>query len=125
METNHDILELIKATACKYLHNDEVMLFGSHARKEAISDGDFDVLIVTSSDLTPQAKTATQDKYQKDLLKEGIDQTSLSKAKKRSSKRKLHGHIIKNILNEANPPMTGDKAEYIKIGYSEQMKILR
>jgi len=47
METNREILELIKATACKFLPDAEVMLFGSRARREAASDSDFDVLVVT------------------------------------------------------------------------------
>jgi len=69
METNRDILELIKATACKYLPDAEVMLFGSHARKEAIFDSDFDVLIVTSSDLTPKQKLHSGQISEKTCLK--------------------------------------------------------
>ena len=56
METKREILELIKATACKYLPDAEVLLFGSRARKDASSDSDFDVLIVTSYDLSPRQK---------------------------------------------------------------------
>ena len=102
METNRDILELIKATACKYLPDAEVMILGCHARKEAISDSDFDVLIVTSSDLTPKQKLPLRTNIRKDLLKEGIRSDILIQSKKEvRQKRKLPGHIIKNILNEA------------------------
>ena len=102
METNREILELIKATVCKYLPDAEVMLFGSRARKEAASDSDFDVLIITSLDLSPKQKLPLKTNIRKDLLKEGIRSDILIQSKKEvKKKRKLPGHIIKNILNEA------------------------
>jgi len=102
METNREILELIKATACKYLPDAEVMLFGSRARKEAASDSDFDVLLVTSLDLTPKQKLPLKTNIRKALLKAGIRSDILIQSKKEvKKKRKLPGHIIKNILNDA------------------------
>ena len=102
METNREILELIKATACKYLPDAEVLLFGSRARREATSDSDFDVLVVTSLDLSPKQKLPLKTNIRKDLLTEGIRSDILIQSKKEvKKKRKLPGHIIKNILNEA------------------------
>lgn len=102
METNREILELIKATACKHLPDAEVLLFGSRARSEDISDSDFDVLVVTSMDLSPKQKLPLKTNIRKDLLKEGIRSDILIQSKKEiKKKRKLPGHIIKNILNEA------------------------
>ena len=102
METNREILELIKATACKYLPDAEVLLFGSRARREATSDSDFDVLVITSLDLTPKQKLPLKTKIRKDLLTEGIRSDILIQSKiEVKKKRKLPGHIIKNILNEA------------------------
>jgi uncharacterized protein len=102
METNSEILELIKATACKYLPAAEVLLFGSRARREANSDSDFDVLIVTTLDLSPKQKLPLRTNIRKELLKEGIRTDILIQSKKEvKKKRKLPGHIIKNILNEA------------------------
>ncbi len=102
METNREILEIIKATACKYLPDAEVMLFGSRARREAASDSDFDILVITSLDLSPKQKLPLKTNIRKDLLKEGIRSDILIKRKKEvKKKRKLPGHIIKNILNEA------------------------
>jgi len=78
------------------------MLFGSRARKEAASDSDFDVLIITSLDLSPKQKLPLKTNIRKDLLKEGIRSDILIQSKKEvKKKRKLPGHIIKNILNEA------------------------
>jgi predicted nucleotidyltransferase len=102
METNREILELIKATACKYLPDAEVLLFGSRARRDATSDSDFDVLIITSLDLSPKQKLPLKTNIRKDLLKAGIRSDILIQSKKEvKKKRKLPGHIIKNILNEA------------------------
>jgi predicted nucleotidyltransferase len=102
METNREILELIKATVCKYLPDAEVLLFGSRARREATSDSDFDVLVVTSLDLTPKQKLPLKTKIRKDLLTKGIRSDILIQSKiEVKKKRKLPGHIIKNILNEA------------------------
>jgi predicted nucleotidyltransferase len=102
METNHQILELIKATACKYLPDAEVLLFGSRARRDATSDSDFDVLVVTSLELTPKQKLPLKTNIRKDLLKEGIRSDILIQSKNEvKKKRKLPGHIIKNILNDA------------------------
>ena len=78
------------------------MLFGSRARKEAASDSDFDVLIITSLDLSPKQKLPLRTNIRKDLLKEGIRSDILIQSKKEvKKKRKLPGHIIKNILNDA------------------------
>ena len=65
METNREILELIKATACKYLPDAEVMLFGSRARREATSDSDFDVSCSYFPRPVSQTEAAPQNKYQK------------------------------------------------------------
>lgn len=102
METNREILELIKATACKYLPDAEVMLFGSRARKDSTSDSDYDVLILTSLDLSPKEKLPIKTNIRKELLKDGIRSDILIQSKKEvKKKRKLPGHIIKNILNDA------------------------
>jgi predicted nucleotidyltransferase len=102
METNREILELIKATACKYLPDAEVLLFGSRARKEATPESDFDVLVITSLNLSPKQKLPLKTNIRKDLLKEGIRSDILIQSKNEvKKKRKLPGHIIKNILNEA------------------------
>jgi predicted nucleotidyltransferase len=102
MDTNREILELIKVTACKYLPDAEVLLFGSRARKDASLESDFDILVVTNLDLTPKQKLPLKTSIRKDLLKEGIRSDILIQSRKEvNKKRKLPGHIIKNILNEA------------------------
>jgi len=102
MDTNRQILELIKVTACKYLPDAEVLLFGSRARKDATLESDFDILVVTTLDLTPKQKLPLKTSIRKDLLKEGIRSDILIQSRKEvKKKRKLPGHIIKNILNEA------------------------
>ncbi len=102
MKTDREILELIKATASKYLPDAEVLLFGSHARGEATTESDFDVLVITSLNLSPKQKLPLRTNIRKDLLKEGIRSDILIQSKKEvKKKKKLPGHIIKNILNDA------------------------
>ncbi len=102
MKTDREILELIKATASKYLPDAEVLLFGSRARREATTESDFDVLVITSLNLSPKQKLPLRTNIRKDLLKEGIRSDILIQSKKEvKKKKKLPGHIIKNILNDA------------------------
>ncbi|MDX9925541.1 MAG: nucleotidyltransferase domain-containing protein [Ignavibacteriaceae bacterium] len=102
METNREILELIKETACKYLPDAEVLLFGSRARKDSTSESDYDVLVLTSSDLSPQEKLPLRTNIRKDLLIDGIRSDILIQSKKEvKKKRKLPGHIINYILKDA------------------------
>jgi len=88
METNREILELIKATACKYLPDAEVLLFGSRARKEATPESDFDVLVITSLNLSPKQKLPLKTNIRKDLLKEGIRSDILIQSKNRGKERR-------------------------------------
>jgi uncharacterized protein len=102
METNRETLELIKATACKYLPDAEILLFGSRARKDAASDSDYDVLVLTSLELSPKEKLPIKTNIRKGLLKDGIRSDILIQSKTEvKKKRKLPGHIIRNILNDA------------------------
>ncbi len=102
MNSNLEILQIIKETACKYLPDAEVLLFGSRARKDASIDSDYDVLVITTLDLTPKQKLPLKTNIRKDLLKEGIRSDILIQSRKEvKKKRKLPGHIIKNIIKEA------------------------
>jgi predicted nucleotidyltransferase len=102
MDMNREILELIKTAACRYLPDAEVLLFGSRARKDSSHDSDYDILVITSLDLTPKQKLPLKTNIRKDLLKEGIRSDILIQSRKEvKKKKKLPGHIIKNILKEA------------------------
>ena len=56
MDSNKELLEIIKTTAKEFISDAEVMLFGSRARKDSRTDSDFDVLIVTNQELSPKEK---------------------------------------------------------------------
>lgn len=102
MNSNPEILKIIKDTAWKYLPDAEVMLFGSHSRGDSSKDSDYDVLVVTIMDLTPKQKLPLKTNIRKDLLKEGIRSDILIQSRKEiKKKRNLPGHIIKSILKEA------------------------
>jgi predicted nucleotidyltransferase len=102
MPNNNEILELIKNTACKYIPDAEVFLFGSRVRKDSSPDSDFDILVITNMELDPKQKLPIKTNIRKDLLKSGIRSDILIQSRKDIKKKKrLPGHIIKNILNEA------------------------
>jgi len=102
MDSNHEILQLIKTTACGFLPDAEVFLFGSRARKDFSADSDYDILVVTDLELTPKQKLPLKTRIRKELLNKGIRSDVLIQSRNEINKKeKLPGHIIKNILNEA------------------------
>ena len=101
MEESKEILKTIKITARYYFPEAEVMLFGSRARGKASSESDYDILIITHQTLTPKQKLPFKSKIRKALLKKEIRSDILIQSKKEiQTKKKLPGHIIRNILNE-------------------------
>ena len=102
MELNKDISEIIKATALKHIACSEIMLFGSRARKDSTSESDYDILIITDQLLSPKEKLPIKTSIRKELLKSGIRSDILIQSKmEMEAKKKLPGHIIRTILNEA------------------------
>jgi predicted nucleotidyltransferase len=102
MENNRNIRELIKSVATGYFPEAEVMLFGSRSRNSASPDSDYDVLIVTDIELSSEDKISYRTKIRKELLKEGVRSDILIQSKKDIEKKKrLPGHIIRNIFKEA------------------------
>ena len=102
MENKIQISDKIKAVANIYLSDVEVMLFGSRARQDSHDDSDYDILIITKHTILPEEKTPYRTNIRKDLLKEGIRSDILIQSKGEiNKKKKLPGHIIRNILREA------------------------
>jgi predicted nucleotidyltransferase len=100
--TNNQIFDTIKATAKEYLPDAEVLLFGSRARKDGQSDSDYDILIITKTNLTPKEKFPIRTKIRKALLLVGIRSDILVQSKSEvDQKKSLPGHIIRRILREA------------------------
>ena len=102
MEVAKEILRIIKATAREFIPDSEVMLFGSKARGESHSDSDYDILVITSEDISTKAKFPLRTSIRVALLKKGIRSDILIQGKNEiERKKKLPGHIIKNIFKEA------------------------
>ena len=102
MKTNNEIIEIIKITAHEYLPDAEVLLFGSHARKNASLESDYDILLITDSDFLPKEKLPIRTKDRKSLLVIGIRSDILIQSKSEvEKKKKLPGHIIRKIIKEA------------------------
>jgi predicted nucleotidyltransferase len=102
MKTNDEIIGIIKKTAHDYLPDAEVLLFGSHARKNPSSESDYDILLITDSEFLPEEKLPIRTKIRKLLLAIGIRSDILIQSKSEvEKKKKLPGHIIRKILSEA------------------------
>jgi predicted nucleotidyltransferase len=102
MKTNDEIIEIIKKTAHQYLPDAEVLLFGSHARENASSESDYDILLIINSDLLPKEKLPIRTNIRKSLLAIGIRSDILIQSKSEvEKKKKLPGHIVRKIMREA------------------------
>ena len=98
-ETNNDC---IKSVIRSFIPDAEIMLFGSRARKEEHTDSDYDILIITERTFASGEKTTFRSRIRKQLLLEGIRTDILIQNRADiDKKRKLPGHIIRNILKEA------------------------
>ena len=104
MINNDQIVEGIKKTAHDYLPDAEVLLFGSHARHMASLESDYDILLITKSSLSTKEKILIRTRIRKSLLLIGIRSDILIQSKSEiDKKKKLPGHIVRNILKEAIP----------------------
>jgi uncharacterized protein len=102
MKRDKEIIEIIKQTSREYLPDAEVFLFGSRARKNAASDSDYDILLITNVELLPKDKLPIRTKIRKSLLTIGIRSDILIQSKTEVEiKKKLPGHIVRKILREA------------------------
>jgi len=102
MKKDKEIIEIIKHTSREYLPDAEVLLFGSRARKNASIDSDYDILLITNSELLPKDKLPIRTKIRKSLLEIGIRSDILIQSKSEVEKKKrLPGHIVRKILREA------------------------
>ena len=102
MKRDTRIIGIIKNTSHEYLPDAEVFLFGSRARKNASSDSDYDILLITNTELLPKDKFSIRTKIRKLLLTVGIRSDILIQSKSEVEiKKNLPGHIVRKILSEA------------------------
>lgn len=102
MMRNKEIIKIIKQISHNYLPDAEVLLFGSHARKNASVESDYDILLITNVEFQPKDKLPIRTKIRKSLLAIGIRSDILIQSKSEVEKKKnLPGHIVRKILGEA------------------------
>ena len=102
MGNNGKTYNEIKAIVRRYFSDSKIMLFGSRAREEERADSDYDKLIITEESFSSENKIALRTKIRKELLKEGYRADVLLQNKSEvEKKRRLPGHIIRNILKDA------------------------
>lgn len=102
MESNDKIHNEIKVLVRTYIPDAQVLLFGSRARNEESPDSDYDILIITEESISSERGISLRTKIRKDLLMKGYRTDVLLQSKSDvERKRRLPGHIIRNILKEA------------------------
>jgi len=102
MKTNNEIIEIIKKIAHEFLPDAEVLLFGSQARENASLDSDYDILLITKTELLPKEKLPIRTNIRKSLLTLGIRSDILIQSELEVEEKKiLPGHIVRKILQEA------------------------
>lgn len=102
MQASENITEKIKEIAKKHFSDADVMLFGSRAVETADEESDYDVLIITRQQLTPESKIPFRTRIRKELLNFGIRSDILIQSRTEvEKKKKLPGHIIRNIMRDA------------------------
>lgn len=97
-------INLIKKTIKEFFPSSEIMLFGSHARKENNSQSDYDILIKISETLDIRQKVTLSEKIKKTLAQYKIDSDIIIKTEEEIQKQsKLHGHLIRQIVKDLIP----------------------
>lgn len=99
---NNQTVDIIKNTARSFLPDAEVLLFGSRARKDELSDSDYDLLLITNTALTLKEKFPLKTNIRKALLLLGVRSDILIQSRSEvDQKKNLPGHIVRKILREA------------------------
>jgi predicted nucleotidyltransferase len=102
MQSDEFIKIQIKEVAQSYFSDADVMLFGSRAKETAKDESDYDVLIIIKHSLSPDKKLPIRSQIRKDLLKQGIRSDILIQSQTEvEKKKKLPGHLIRNIMKDA------------------------
>jgi predicted nucleotidyltransferase len=102
VDNKQKILQSIKVTVEQFIPGADARLFGSRARNDFDSDSDYDILVITDEEFSPNEKLPIKTAIRKELLKAGIRSDIMIQSKKEIEvKKNLPGHIIRNILKEA------------------------
>ena len=102
MISKNHILAEIKAISRSYISDADILLFGSRAKGNHSDESDYDILIITDQNISIEQKTPLRTSIRKSLLSKGIRSDILIQSKAEIEKKKrLPGHFIRSILNEA------------------------
>jgi predicted nucleotidyltransferase len=101
METDINILDLIKSTIQFFLPGAEVILFGSRARGENHLHSDYDLLIIVNTVLDNPERLRNQALIRKALaMKHILADVILHSRDEIDVKRNLPGHMVRTALRE-------------------------
>ncbi|NQV03683.1 MAG: nucleotidyltransferase domain-containing protein [Bacteroidia bacterium] len=94
-------LDQIKNFIWEVLPGSEIILFGSRARNENLTNSDYDLLIVTDNTYDSRTKLKYQALIRKELAGKNILVDVIVQSKTEIElKKKLPGHIVRSALEE-------------------------
>lgn len=101
VNNDSNTLLLIRELAASIIPNSRVVLFGSRARKDYSADSDYDFLIITEETFDVKKKRFFKALLRKELAKLKIPADILIQSELEiASKKKITGHILKQVLRE-------------------------
>jgi hypothetical protein len=101
INTSLSVTKIIKEEATRLVPDGKVILFGSRARGDADLSSDYDFLIITENPISIPEKQKIKALLRKQLAKNKIPADILISSKDELKlKKKITGHIIKQILKE-------------------------
>ncbi len=93
--------QIIKQITLHFFPACVILLFGSRARNDYTKDSDFDFLIITEKEFSIAEKREYKAKIRKMLAQQKIPADILIQSQKEiETKKKITGHIIKQVLKE-------------------------
>ncbi len=94
-------IQIIKQISEQYLPYCIVILFGSRARKDFTDESDYDILIITDTDIEVTQKRDFIAKIRKNLAIRKIPTDILIHSRNEiEMKKKITGHIVKQAIME-------------------------
>lgn len=101
MNETTESLKIIKQSVQQMLPDGNVVLFGSRAKNIALSDSDYDILIIVKHRIDMETKLHYKAMLRKLLVKSGIrTDVFIESEEEVKIKSQLPGHIIKTAVAE-------------------------
>jgi predicted nucleotidyltransferase len=97
----YDSLLIIRNTVKRLIPDSRIILFGSRARKNNVTDSDYDFLVITKDKIDIHRKRMLKSLMRKELARYKIPADILIQSEDEVNiKKEITGHILKQVLSE-------------------------